>query len=142
MLNVTRQRLARGRRVHNDLLQRLAHRHPERVLSRAREKLGQLAGRLAGAERFELNQRRRELATRAAQLNALSPLAVLGRGYAIALRDQLPVLSSQELTPGDQVRVRLAHGSFHARVTQVDVPREVAVAPDADEAAPHSEVRS
>ena len=144
MLNVTRQRLARGRRAQHEVLQRLAHRHPERVLSRARERLSQLAGRLAAAQRFELNQRRRELATRAAQLDALSPLAVLGRGYAIALRDRLPVLSSQELTQGDQVQVRLAHGSFHARVTQLEAPHEaeLAVAPDADEPAPHSEVRS
>jgi exodeoxyribonuclease VII large subunit len=146
MAQFARQRVARTRRIQHDLLQRLAHRHPERVIGRAREKLAMLAGRLATAERFELSQRRRELGTRAAQLHALSPLAVLGRGYAIALRDELPVLSSQELSPGDHVQVRVAHGAFRARVTQVEAesPREAGSSEprDLDETPPHHEVRS
>lgn len=120
MTRVTRLRLQRQQRIQSELIQRLAHRHPERVLSRARGQLGQLAGRLAAAQRFSLSQRRKELGTRAAQLHALSPLAVLGRGYAIALHDGLPLLSSEELVPGDQVRVRVAHGAFSARVTTVE----------------------
>lgn len=142
MAQVTRQRLVRGRRAQNELLQRLAHRHPERVLSRAREKRGQLAGRLAAAQRFELGQRRRAFATRVAQLHALSPLAVLGRGYAIALKADLPVLSSQELAPGDQVHVRVAHGAFRARVTQIEAPSQVSELDPSAEVAPVSEVRS
>jgi exodeoxyribonuclease VII large subunit len=143
MTRVTRQRLVRSRRAHNDLLQRLAHRHPERVLSRARGQLAQLSGRLATAARFELGQRRKAFGTRAAQLHALSPLAVLGRGYAIALRDGLPVLSSQELSPGDHVQVRVAHGAFRARVTQIEAPRSSQPeAGSTDEAAPISQVRS
>ena len=146
MAQVARQRIARTRRAQHELLQRLAHRHPERVVGRAREKLATLAGRLVAAQRFELNQRRRELGTRAAQLHALSPLAVLGRGYAIALRDDLPILSSQELVPGDQVEVRVAHGTFRARVTQVDAeaPRAAGSSQplDQDETVRQGEVRS
>jgi exodeoxyribonuclease VII large subunit len=135
MAQMTRRRVALVRRQQSELLQRLAHRHPERVLSRAREKLGQLTGRLAAAQRFELGQRRRAFGMRVAQLHALSPLAVLGRGYAIALKD--------ELAPGDQVRVRVAHGAFRARVTQVEAPLPVDdAAAVLDEEAPVSEVRS
>ena len=83
---------------------------------------------------------------RVAQLNALSPLAVLGRGYAIALREDLPVLSSQELSPGDHVHVRVAHGAFRARVTQIEVElplaRDLPGVEDAADAPPESEVRS
>ncbi len=144
MALTTRQRVVRLGRVHGDLLQRLAHRHPERVLARARGQLAQLSGRLAAAAQVQLNQRRRALGMRAAQLDALSPLAVLGRGYAIALHDGLPVLSSQELAPGDQVQVRVAHGAFRARVTQIEAPRPAGEAAElalTDEA-PVSEVRS
>ncbi|MES1184095.1 MAG: exodeoxyribonuclease VII large subunit [Myxococcales bacterium] len=141
MTHLTRQRVARLRRLENELLQRLAHRHPERVLSRAREKLASLAGRLATAQRFELAQRRRAFGTRVAQLHALSPLAVLGRGYAIALVDELPVLSSQELAPGDHVRVRVAHGAFRARVTQVE-PEAAAQMPPEVVPVGHSELAS
>jgi len=81
-----------------------------------------LGARLAASARLELTRRRRAFAACAAQLDALSPLAVLGRGYAIATREGLAVLSSQELQPGDAVRVQLSHGAFRARVTQLEAP--------------------
>lgn len=120
MARVMRQRLAQRQRSRQDLLQRLAHRHPERVLSRARGVSSLLAARLSTAIRLELGTKREAFSGCVGQLHALSPLAVLGRGYAIATREGLPVLSSQELAPGDAVRVQVAHGSFRARVTRVD----------------------
>jgi exodeoxyribonuclease VII large subunit len=137
MARVARQRLTQGRRHHHELAQRLAHRRPERVLSRARAELALLSGRMAAAARLQLTRRRKAFGACAAQLDALSPLAVLGRGYAIATRDGLPLLSSLELEPGNAVDVRLGHGSFRARVTHVEAPRETDT-----EQAPVSEVRS
>jgi exodeoxyribonuclease VII large subunit len=116
---VARQRLVSGRRRHNDLTQRLAHRHPARVLARARGELSLLRSRLLAAQRHGLEQRRHAFAGCVAQLDALSPLAVLGRGYAIATRQGLPILASAELAAGDAVEVRVAHGAFRARVTEV-----------------------
>jgi exodeoxyribonuclease VII large subunit len=124
MARMTRQRLMRKQRVQQELLQRLAHRHPERVLARARGQLGMLAARLVAGARLQLSQRRKAFGACAAQLDALSPLAVLGRGYAIATRDGIAVLSSQELAPGDAVRVQVSHGAFRARVTQVEAPSD------------------
>jgi exodeoxyribonuclease VII large subunit len=135
MARVARSRLARGRRAVSELSQRLAHRHPERVLSRARGELGLLEGRLSAAARLQLSWRRKAFGSRVAQLHALSPLAVLGRGYAIATKDDLPVLSSQELVVGDAVRVQVAHGAFRARVTVLEDAR------DDEELPPVSEVR-
>jgi exodeoxyribonuclease VII large subunit len=122
MASVLRQRVARGQRSQHELLQRLAHRHPERVLARARGELERQGSRLAAATRLQLSVRRKALSACAAQLDALSPLAVLGRGYAIATRHGVPVLASRELAPGDAVEVRVAHGSFRASVTRVEAP--------------------
>ncbi len=122
MARVTRSRLSRGRREQHELLQRLAHRHPERVLSRARGELNVLSGRLSAALRQRLAARRRTLGATAAKLHALSPLAVLGRGYAIVSREGAAVLKSDELAFGDVVDVRVAHGRFRAKVTQVEAP--------------------
>lgn len=124
MVHVLRQRVARGQRTHHDLCKRLAHRHPARVLQRARGELERCQSRLAVAARQELGSRRKALAACAAQLDALSPLAVLGRGYAIATQNGVPVLSSSELRPGDSVEVRVAHGSFRANVTRVEAPAD------------------
>lgn len=51
----------------------------------------------------------------AASLDALSPLAVLGRGYAVARNEQGTILKSwQDVTAGQTVRVTLGEGGFSA----------------------------
>ena len=61
------------------------------------------------------------LARMAGQLDALSPLRVLGRGYAIARGPSGHVVSdASRLAPGDTVSVLLGKGSFEATVSAVD----------------------
>jgi len=62
---------------------------------------------------------RRSLSAAAGKLDALSPLAVLGRGYAAVygLRQAAVVRSHRELRKGDDVDVTLGRGSFRASVT-------------------------
>jgi exodeoxyribonuclease VII large subunit len=54
----------------------------------------------------------------AAQLDALSPLAVLGRGYAVCWNDTRTsiIRRSSAVEPGDRVRVTLAEGELACRV--------------------------
>jgi exodeoxyribonuclease VII large subunit len=47
-----------------------------------------------------------------ARLDALSPLAVLQRGYAVVRRDGQLVRSIAEVSSGDQLSVRVADGEF------------------------------
>jgi exodeoxyribonuclease VII large subunit len=49
-------------------------------------------------------------------LNALSPLSILDRGYSICTKDDKAVKSSAEIKPDDQVKVRLAKGHLDCRV--------------------------
>jgi len=76
------------------------------------------------------NQRLRQLATQSlapkidrltqatARLQALSPLAVLDRGYAIVYAANGTILRSpNETTPGQTITARLAQGSLTAKVT-------------------------
>ena len=61
------------------------------------------------------------LARAAASLDALSPLKVLGRGYAIARDGQGHVLSNAgQVSPGDEISVLLGAGTVRAEVTQVE----------------------
>ncbi|TLN07413.1 exodeoxyribonuclease VII large subunit, partial [bacterium] len=50
---------------------------------------------------------------------ALNPLAVLKRGFAVVSRDGEVLRSAAQLAPGQAVQVRLASGSFGARVETV-----------------------
>ena len=61
----------------------------------------------------------------AAQLDALSPLAVLGRGYALCWNDARTgiIRSSASVSPGDRVRVTLAEGELGCRVEETKPPQ-------------------
>ena len=53
-------------------------------------------------------------------LQALSPKAILARGYALVFdADGRLVKQASQLTSGDQVRTQLGRGEFTARVDQV-----------------------
>jgi len=64
-----------------------------------------------------VERRRLRLDAYARQLNALSPLATLGRGYAAVFSTTgTSVTDVRALNAGDAVRVRMRDGSFDARV--------------------------
>ncbi|WP_295584554.1 exodeoxyribonuclease VII large subunit [uncultured Oscillibacter sp.] len=76
--------------------------------------LQQRLGDLASAQTARKRQRFSALA---ASLDALSPLAVLGRGYAVARNEQGSILKSwRDVAAGETVTVTLGEGGFTARV--------------------------
>jgi exodeoxyribonuclease VII large subunit len=100
---------------------RLLARHPRAVVAHARARLGPLRVRLDAAAHRHLERTRARLSDAAARLDGLSPLAVLGRGYAIATRgDGRAVRDAATLEPGEGVSVRVARGRFAASVTKVE----------------------
>ena len=106
---------ARGFRA---LKQRLEQRDLARRLSIMKGRLTTADGRLAGAAgrtRHRADSRFRALAGR---LENLSPLAVLGRGYAVCWNDDRTAIirSAQSVAAGDRVHVTLATGEIACRV--------------------------
>ena len=60
-----------------------------------------------------------ELKALAAKLDAMSPLKVLGRGYAMARREDGTVLrTSRQVSVGDKVSVQLGEGTLHCTVNE------------------------
>ena len=72
-----------------------------------------------GLDRSVSAQKER-LARLAASLDAMSPLKVLGRGYAIAQKGDGTVLSSvKDAAPGDRFTLRLSDGTLDCRAEEV-----------------------
>ena len=97
-------------------LERLDHR---RRLASARGRLGTTDGRLHAAIRVRHGRGDTRWRTLSARLASLSPLAVLGRGYALCWSDDGRTLL-READPGlvgHVVRVTLARGELHCEVT-------------------------
>lgn len=114
--------LARRRERQERLLLRLRAASPVRRITAGAGRLHVAAGRLTRAQTLLLRQRGEALAGAGARLHALSPLATLGRGYAIVSRppDLLVVRSAAQLAVGERVRLRLGTGAADARVEAID----------------------
>ena len=85
--------------------------------SKQRERLSALSAALPNGAARTVAQRRERLNALAASLDAMSPLKVLGRGYAIARReDGKAVLSAADVASGDKLKLTLSDGSVDCRV--------------------------
>ena len=90
---------------------------PMAFLQDRRLQLDYVQQKLASTAREQLADDTKKFAQLTAKLDALSPLKVLGRGYAMAQRTDGTVLrSSEQVEPGDLIRVRLADGSIGCTV--------------------------
>lgn len=101
--------------------QKLIQARPDRRLAQVGARLGGLCHRLGASGVGAVTIRRYQLERLTARLRALSPLAVLGRGYALALGPDGALLTSAgQVKEGDQIRVRLAQGALRATVREVE----------------------
>ena len=88
--------------------------------SKSRTQLDNLASRLDSALDAAMTRKKNEYLRAAAKLDALSPLKVLSRGYAIAMdEDGRAVKDSSGVRAGDKLTVRLASGALGCRVEDV-----------------------
>jgi exodeoxyribonuclease VII large subunit len=111
----TRRRIQAARRA----LELLA---PGTRLREARVRIDETSRRLAAVGRNMPERRRADLRTLAARLDALSPLSILSRGYALAWRipgDHL-VRRAADLSENDELRLRFGEGEALAVVRAVE----------------------
>jgi exodeoxyribonuclease VII large subunit len=97
---------------------------PARLLARvagARARFGVVHQARDAAIAARLDERRARLAVAVASLDALSPLAVLKRGYALAENERGVLLrNAGQAKEGDALRVRLSEGVLHCRVEKAE----------------------
>jgi exodeoxyribonuclease VII large subunit len=88
-----------------------------RAIERERDRLERVHERLRGAPALAVERKRAVLESTAGRLRALSPLATLERGYAVVRTDNGSLIrSTAAVESGDRLNVRVADGSFGARV--------------------------
>ena len=91
---------------------------PEGYLQQRRKSLEMLHNRLVSAENMQLSRKKQRYIAMTAKLDAMSPLKVLTRGYAMAQKENHEIIRSvNQIAPGDAVQVSLADGAFTATVT-------------------------
>lgn len=99
------------KRVMTDQLAYIQDKRMELV--HVQQRLGDLAS-------SRMVRKRQSFAALAASLDAMSPLKVLGRGYAMAQNERGEIMKSyRDAVPGDRVIVTLGEGGFTAQVEEV-----------------------
>jgi len=110
-------------RAQRALAARALAQNPRTVLANEREALGKHKHALARAAQHALFRGKNDLGRLASRLDAMSPLKVLGRGYAIVTTDEgTAVRAVAEVSVGQRVNVRVADGAFTAHVARDGEP--------------------
>jgi len=80
-----------------------------------------LSKRLTAATIHKLGQLNQRLLNSSQTLHAVSPLATLNRGYAMAINPSTGAIirSTEQISVGDMVQTRLAHGCFTSQVKDI-----------------------
>ena len=91
----------------------------ESLLDEYKMKIGLISENLDRLTEMRLNDRRARLALGAAKLEAISPLATLSRGYAIAKGDKGAVRSVNDVKAGEIIELALADGEISAEIKEI-----------------------
>lgn len=113
--------IAEKRLLLDQMADRLCAALPTR-LTREEQKLTMLRQRLLTAGQGGLHKRRLRFAQTVATLDAISPLRVLARGYAVATKGKrgAVVTDAAALKAGDTLHIRFAKGAANCRVTDTE----------------------
>jgi exodeoxyribonuclease VII large subunit len=117
--------LARRARRHDQLRRALEHFDPRHRLAAVRMQLGTRDAQLARALTRRLHRADAGFKALAARLDGLSPLAVLGRGYAVCWDDDRRTIlrDAAAVKTGDHVRVTLERGELRCAVSATERDR-------------------
>ncbi|MBQ9979755.1 MAG: exodeoxyribonuclease VII large subunit [Oscillospiraceae bacterium] len=95
-------------------------RGPGGYVAERRVALDMLSQRLIAAVSGEVSARRMKTAALAASLDAMSPLKVLSRGYAVAIGERGVMTDADQASPGDKIELTLHRGSLKCEVYEVN----------------------
>ncbi len=120
----TRALVRERRQNFNHYQKLLSKHHPENLLTQSVKDLRQMSERLRRAMRVFHDRKKSALAPLITGLNALSPLNVMERGYALPFKDGKLLKTVHHLTPGDDIQVRLKDGTVDCQVRGIEEATE------------------
>ena len=119
VFSATARRLREERSRVETCLDRAVFHHPLEMTRRRRAQVELLRSRLPRAVEAMARFQREHAMGLAGRLDALSPLGVLARGYAIARGPGGVIRSVVELSPGDRIGVQVSDGKLDCSVQRI-----------------------
>lgn len=126
LVNSLRQQTQRARLRLDSVASRRCFSRPLERIQEQSHRLDDLEGRLKRGMKQSIETAKQQLQSFASSLNALSPLAVLERGYSLTKRvsDGVLVRDASTIAVGDQISTLLAHGSVISEVRAIETDDE------------------
>lgn len=96
--------------------------NPAITINSHKQRQEYLSQRLIAATAHKLEQLNQRLLNSSQTLHAVSPLATLNRGYAMAINPSTGTIirSTEQISVGELVQTRLAHGRFTSQIKIID----------------------
>ncbi len=119
--NFLHQSRARIEHVH----ERLLRHSPAHRLTAFKNRNENLATRLKIAMQHQLVLRQKQLQQQAHALDTVSPLATLGRGYAIVTNEKKQIIrQAKQVKTGDHIKAQVGEGQLYCQVTRIEESHE------------------
>ena len=114
MTNAVKKAIERRR----EILKRFAVKSPLDMINQRAMKLDNLHKNMVDYTGNNLTRLRARLAVAAGRLDALSPLAVMERGYSVTQKDGKTVMSVNDVATGDLIINKVKDGKIYSRVEE------------------------
>ncbi|AKJ42965.1 exodeoxyribonuclease VII large subunit [Pragia fontium] len=114
-------RLRRHSRQTELLQQRLMQTQPQMRVQRSQQQLQQFSYQLQQVMERQLNQAKQRFSVGYSQLEAVSPLATLARGYSVtSTNDGATLKKTRQVKVGDKLKTRLSDGWVESSVSEIN----------------------
>ena len=119
--NALSVRLRRARRDLENLTSRRVMKSPFAMLDDKNMRLSHITDRLFASYEKILSEKKGQFVKKTAQLEALSPLAVISRGYSVAFGEKEKLVKTvSDVKIGDRITLRVSDGRISAEVLGAD----------------------
>lgn len=102
------------------LTNRLSGRNIQQSIANQQQQLANLEVRINQSSRTIINNQRQSTAKLIAQLDNLSPLKIMSRGYSYVTLDKKVVKSVTQLTPNKTIKMNFEDGSASAEIKEIN----------------------
>ncbi len=119
IFSLTKNRIDLERGKLNAIEKSVALRDPLTSINDKRKELVYISEKLYALVNNKLDTNKMKVSAFAGKLDALSPLKVISRGYALVEKDEKPVTSVTALEIGENISIKLSDGIINANVTDI-----------------------
>ena len=116
IISLTRNNMNIERSSLSSFEKRLALRDPVTNINEQRKEIVYLTEKLSIITNSILDDNKSKISALAGKLDALSPLSVISRGYALVEKDDKPVTKVKDLKKDDVISIKLSDGQVEARI--------------------------